>query len=267
MRKRTPELQYLHSIWSPRPGGGYGGGDGGGAKDVFKRLKYSFLSLPRAVQVLILLISGLYLLVLFLPAHVELTLITTLSLTPVDVIGGKVWQIVTYLPVHARNDPIGMLFDVIILWSLGGIFAQRWRQMHFLFFYLAGSIGGALFDLLLYLIFGSAFAAPVWGASAASFSLFVAFFLIFGEQQVSVFGSKPFKGKWVFWAVFGLQLLFFVTGGNPAFGVQLGGVITGWLMVTGRWRPRKFKTWMDKLKGKTAQARRQRQKSRFRVIH
>ena len=252
-------------MWSPRQGGGYGGG--GGPKDVFLRLKYSFLALPRVVQVLILLVSGLYLLVLFLPAHLEPIFFKALALTPADVMSGKVWQVVTYLPVHARNDPIGMLFDVIILWSLGGIFARRWREAHFLFFYLAGGIGGGLFDVLLYLLFGSAFAAPVWGASAASFSLFVAFYLILGEQQVSVFGSSPFKGKWVFWAIFGLQLLFFVTGGNPAFGAQLGGVITGWLLVTGRWRPRKFKTWIDRLRGKATRARRQQQKSRFRVIH
>lgn len=250
------DQRNLHAMGSPHSGGGA----------MFERLKESFRRLPRVVQGLISLTAGLYLLALVMGDRGR-ELLAWASMTPEAVLHLQLWRLVTYWPFHLANDPLGMIFDIVILWSLGGIFGRRWRGNHFLFFFIAGCVGAAVVDMLLYLLLPGSFATPQLGASGGSFALFVAFYMVFGDSLVSVFGSAPMKGKWVFVAIAGLQLLFFLTGVNPAFGIQLGGALTGWLLVTGRWRPQKFSAWLAARKASSAQQRRAEEKSRFRIIN
>jgi membrane associated rhomboid family serine protease len=251
------DQRNLHAMGAPNSGGG-------GA--MFQRLKDSFRRLPRVVKGLIALEAGLYLLALVMGER-GLAFLTQVSFVPAEVLNLELWRLVTYWPFHVARDPLGMIFDIVILWSLGSIFAHRWRPNHFLFFFVMGCIGAAGINLLLYLALPGSFGAPQLGASGGSFALFVAFYLIFGDSLVSVFGSQPMKGKWVFVAIAGLQLVLFISGVNPAFGIQLGGALTGWLLVTGRWRPRKLKAWLAKRQEEREQKRRAEEKSRFRVIH
>ncbi len=251
------DQRNLHAMGAPNSGGG-------GA--MLRRLKDSFVRLPRVVQGLIALVAGLYLLALVMGER-GLALLGQVSLVPAEVLNLELWRLVTYWPFHVAKDPLGMIFDIVILWSLGSIFAHRWRPNHFLFFFVMGCIGAGGVDLLLYLALPGIFASPQLGASGGSFALFVAFYLVFGDQLVSVFGSQPMKGKWVFVAIAALQVVFFIAGVNPAFGIQLGGAATGWLLVTGRWRPRKLKAWMGGRQAARERQRRAEEKSRFRVIH
>jgi len=235
---------------------------------MIQRLKASFNRLPRAVRWLIVGQVGLYLLLLVLgDSEAAKTVIGYTAFFPDRITSGWVWTFVTYLPFHMPNDPFGLLFDIMLLWSLGGIFGHRWRERHFLFFYIAGGVGGALVDWLLFLALPSLFYYPLMGTSGCTFALFTAFWLVLGDMPVSVFGSAPMRGKWVFYAIAGLEVLFFFTGGNHHFGVQIGGVLTGWLLVTGRWRPRKLKAWLDKGPEAIRRKKREQEKSRFRVIH
>lgn len=238
----------------------------GGGNAMFKRLKDSFVHLPRPVQGLILLETGLYLVALVMGERGR-ELLGWVAFVPSAALELQLWRLATYWPFHVGSDPLGLIFDIVILWSIGGIFSRRWRPNHFLFFFVMGCIGAAGVDLLLYLVLPGAFGAPQWGSSGGSFALFVAFYLIFGDSLVSVFGSAPMKGKWVFLAIAGLQLVFFLAKVNPAFGIQLGGALTGWLLVTGRWRPQKLRTWLDGKRARAQQRRRAEEKSRFRIIN
>lgn len=235
---------------------------------MIERIRASFNRLPRAVRWLILGQAGIYLLLLVMgESSLAKTAIDYTAFAPQRIADGWFWTFLTYLPFHMPADPFGLLFDVMILWSLGGMFGHRWRETHFLFFYIVGGVGGALVDYLLFLLFPGSFFHPLLGTSGCSFALLAAFWLILGEMPVSVFGSAPMRGKWVFYALAGLEVLFFFTGGNPHFGVQIGGVLTGAVLVTGRWRPRKLKNWLDKGPAAVRRRKREKEKSRFRVIH
>lgn len=244
----------------------YGGGPPPRGPSALSRLKVSFLAMPRVLQGLIVLEVVLYLAALIAGDN-GTSILLNVALIPSAVTGLEIWRLVTYWPFHAGSDPLGVIFDVVILWSLGGIFARRWRANHFLFFFLAGCVGAAVVNVLLYLILPGTFAGAQLGSSGGSFALFIAFYFVFGEARVSVFGSMPMKGKWLFYLLFGLQVLFFFAGVNPAFGIQLGGTLTGWLLVTGRWRPHKFKGWLERLQSNRKTRQREAQKSRFRIIH
>jgi len=235
---------------------------------IWQRLKGSFLRLPRTVKCLVAIQAVLYLAALaFGDSAAYGTFVEYVALVPKEVLSGKVWTLVTYMPFHLRPDALGLLFDIFVLWSLGGIFAHRWRETHFLFFYLAGGLGGALAEILLYLVLPDRFGHVAMGTAGCSFALLAAFWLILGEGMVSLLGSKPFKGKWVFYGLIALETLFFLSGTNPDFGIQLGGVAMGWLLATGRWRPRKLKSYIAGLLGRGRRAARDRQKKRFRVVH
>ncbi len=245
-------LRHLHTGWSP-----YGPNPWVPRQSIGARLKASFLALPMLVRVLLILQAALYLVVVIAG---DLPLLDYVVLSARAVSSGHVWVVLTHLPFHARPDAFGALFDLAILWSLGGIFARRWRPTHFLFFYVAAGVVGGLLHAGAGVLWPSTLAVPYLGSHASSFALLVAFWVVFGETPVSVFGSPPFKGKWVFFCLAALEALLFLTGNNPIFFVQAGGMLAGWLMLTGRWRPRKLKTWLQELA-------RRREKSRFRVIH
>jgi membrane associated rhomboid family serine protease len=251
------DQRNFHAMGAPNAGGG-------GA--MLRRLMDSFRRLPRVVQGIIALEVGLYLGALVMGER-GLAFLAQVSFVPAEVLNLQLWRLVTYWPFHVGRDALGVIFDVVILWSLGAVFAHRWRPNHFLFFFIMGCIGAAGVDLLLYLVLPGSFGTPQFGASGGSFALFVAFYLIFGDSLVSVFGSSPMKGKWVFMAIAGLQSVLFVFGVNPAFGIQVGGALTGWLLVTGRWRPRKLKAWLERRRALAAQRKRDQEKSRFRVIN
>jgi len=220
------------------------------------------------VRILIWTQGILYLALLMLGDSAETRFVHTwLAYKPSDALSGRVWTLLTSVPFHFANEPMSVLFDIAILWTLGGMFAHRWSQTHFLFFYLAGGVGGGVLHFLLYLLFPEQLSFAVLGASGASFALFAAFWLIFGESAVSVFGSSPFKGKYLFFALFGLEALFFFTGTNTHFPAEVGGVVIGWFLVTGRWRPAKAAAYFSSLTLGWKRHRQEQLKRRFRVLH
>jgi membrane associated rhomboid family serine protease len=213
--------------------------------------------LPAVVRILLVVEAALYLAVVIAR---ELPFLDSAMLTAEGVSSGQVWRLLTHLPFHARPDAFGALFDLAVLWSLGGMFGQRWRQTHFLFFYVTAGVVGGLAHVGAGTLWPAVVAVPYLGSHAPSFALLTAFWVVFGEMPVSMFGSPPFKGKWVFFALAGLEIVLFASGSNPIFFVQAGGVLGGWLMLTGRWRPAKLKAWLRDLG-------RRKERSRFRVIH
>lgn len=254
-----PSIRWYRSSWSPL--GSFRG-------SLWERIKSSFRGLPKVVRILIWTQGIAYLLLLMLGDSAEARFVNeSLAFNPSALLSGHVWTLFTSLLFHAADEPLVVLFDIAVLWSLGGIFGHRWRQSHFLFFYIAGGVGGAFLHLLLFLLFPDRFASRVLGASGCSFALFTAFWLIFGESPVSVFGSPPFKGKYLFYTFLGLETLSFFAGMNLHFPAEIGGVATGWLLVTGRWRPAKAARYLASLTGSLSHGRRKHGRQRFRVIH
>ena len=220
--------------------------------------------MPPVVRTLVFVEIAMYVALLVLKAlGISDAVLSATVFSPSEFLSGRVWTPLTYLWVHLPQDLFGVLFGVLILWSLGGLFARRWRPAHFLFFYVATAALGALFDVLLYLVLPTRFSAACAGTSAASFGLFMAFYYVFGDAPVSVFGSPPMKGKTVFYLIIGLEAVLFLAGNNPFFGVQLGGMAAGWLLVTGRWRPRKLNAWFETIASRFKKNKR----SRFRVVN
>lgn len=227
--------------------------------------KGTIRQIPRAVSWLMGIQAVLYLLMLLLmesPTATSLSEVVMLS--PDKLVKGWVWQLVSYPLFHPARDVLGVLISLVALWSLGSLFARRWRPAHFLFFFFACASGGGLVGTAAWFAAPEVFTAQISGAFPALMGLMTAYWMIFGKEWVRLMGTRPIQARWLYYAVVGLQCLFFVFGTNPDLAANLGGALTGWFLVTGRWRPRKMHTW---LADQWATLRRNRQKRRFRVVH
>lgn len=225
----------------------------------------TFQRIPKTVSWLMGIQAALYLLMLMLfesPAATSLSNVVMLS--PDRLVKGWVWQLVSYPLFHAARDVIGILVSLFALWSLGSLFGRRWRPTHFLFFFFVCAAGGGLAGSAAWFAAPGMFAPRISGAFPALMGLMTAYWMIFGKEWVRLMGTKPIQARWLFYAVVGLQCLFFVFGTNPDLAANLGGALTGWFLVTGRWRPGKMLKWLSQL---WETLRRNRLKRRFRVVH
>lgn len=175
--------------------------------------------------------------------------VTWVALNPATFGLRNLWALAVYPFLHAGPDLIGMIVDVVMLSIFGGMFGRRWRrQTHFFFFWMASALFAGGVHLAAGSLAPGLFGAPALGSQGPVMAFLGAFLLVFGEAQSRVIGiEKPVKGKWVVYVVLGLQSLFFLFERNPLLALELGGFLAGWLMVSGRWRPKKFTAWARRL--------------------
>jgi len=231
---------------------------------IWNRILVSWRGLPKILKVLIGIQVAFWLLSIPTPTDTLNQVLLALGFSPPLFFQGRIWQLLTHPFVHAPRDFFGLIFDVLLLWILGGIFARRWRPNHFIFFLGACAAGGALTGGLATWIWPETFSPLLTGMDAPVLGLFVAFHLVYGDEYIRLMGlSEPIRARWILYVVLGMDVLFFMTESNPDLGVQAGGLLTGWLLVTGRWRPRKMQRWID---NKGRNARWERDRKRFRVI-
>jgi len=207
-----------------------------------------------AVKYLIIANFVIYFLEL-LPVNFLKVLFRHLALTPELFWSGEIWQIGTYMFLHDPGSPSHILFNMLVLWLFGNVFEIRWGSKGFLkFYFLSGLIAGA-FILLANFIFPTPTPVPTLGASGALYGLIAAFGVLFPENYIYFYAIFPIKGKHFALLFVGITLLYalsdvMVHGGmsGVSYSAHLGGLIAGYILVKGIWRPRRFKLWLQELK-------------------
>lgn len=160
------------------------------------------------------------------------------ALTPGDLLRGRVWQLATYMFVHV--DPFHLLLNCLFLWLIGGNFEPRWGSRSFLRFIVLSGVGAGVVVTLAGLLLPSMNVATV-GISGSLHALLMAFALLAPEQPIYFYGLLPVKGKHLVWIVVGVDLLFALAGSATSLPAHLGGLLMGYLLITGRWRPSKWR--------------------------
>jgi membrane associated rhomboid family serine protease len=175
----------------------------------------------------------------------ESALMMLFALTPALAAGQLyVWQVFTYMFLHSTSDPSHLLLNMLGLWMFGSQLERVWGTRKFLFFYFTCGIFGGLCVVLAGAIFPSAWVIPTIGQSGAIYGLIAAFGLIFSEQQVYFYAIIPIKAKVFTWVLIGIAVLYALAGSRQSFPAHMGGLLCGWLLVTGNYRP---KLWWLKL--------------------
>lgn len=174
---------------------------------------------------------------------------------------GEIWQPITYMFLH---DPMGIghiLWNMLMLWMFGSPLESFWGKKNFLKFYFICGLGAAAVILLVALVVPSQREIPTLGASGALYGMLVAFGFLFPNNLIYLFGLFPIKGKHLVMLFIALGVLQSLTlsAANVSLAAHFGGMLAGFLLVTGTWKPGKLikrvKTWRlrrryNKLKSK-----------------
>lgn len=188
-----------------------------------------------------------------------------LMLDPWAVVGRlQLWQLFSYMFLHDPHDPLHLLFNMVVLYMFGGLFERRWGTRDFLRFYLlSGLIAGAV-GVLAGVIAPGLFGGIIVGASGALTALLMAFALIFPDQEVQLMFVMPIRGRQLLLALVAIDLLMFLTGADIAISVHAGGLLAGWLLITGSWRWSRLRGVFRGL-GERTWGRRPKRRGRFKV--
>ena len=120
---------------------------------------------------------------------------------------GFVWQIGTYMFLHAPGQILHILLNMLMLWMFGGDLERRWGSRAFLRYYLVSGLGGGVFIALVG-FFGGQSATTTIGASGAIFGIIVAFGIIFAERTVLFALIFPMKARTMAMILFALTFFY-----------------------------------------------------------
>jgi membrane associated rhomboid family serine protease len=197
------------------------------------------LGLPpftRAVKWLVIINAAIYLLEALLGAFGIVssgTVNQALGLVPLLVVHGWVWQLVTYMFIHAGLFHV--LFNMLSVWMFGGMLESDWGTKRFVEFYTFCGVGAALVTIAISFthILGMAPTQATVGASGAVYGIYMAFGMLYGEMEIFLF-PFPFRIK----AKYFVAILIFVAlasaigdAGGMANFAHLGGLFFGWFYV------------------------------------
>lgn len=156
-----------------------------------------------------------------------------LMLTPVSVIHGALWQLVTYLFLHAGFWHI--FFNMFGLWMFGCELERTWGSRRFLNYYFLTGIGAGLTVVLL-----SPFSRiPTIGASGAIYGVLLAYGVLFPNRIILVpilfFFFIPVPAKWLVIVFGGIEFLSALGPGDMISHTgHLGGMLIGLIYLRGR---------------------------------
>jgi membrane associated rhomboid family serine protease len=149
------------------------------------------------------------------------------ALWPIESARFEVWQLVSYMFLHA--DLWHIFFNLFALWIFGQAIENYWGTKRFTTYYFLTGIGAALIHMWI-----AGGGAPTIGASGAVFGILLAFGMMFPERYIMLLIPPiPIKAKY-FVAIFGgIELFFGVTGTRSGIAhfAHLGGMVVGFLLI------------------------------------
>jgi membrane associated rhomboid family serine protease len=226
-------------------GSGAGGSGGGGPQmnfsmmapmtPVVKSLIIANVAIWLVLQLIISMVAERFF-------HIDLNITYLFGLVPNNVIFKFfVWEPFTYMFLHSTN-PFHILFNMLLLWWLGGELEQRWGSKFFLLYYIVTGIGAAVLYVAAVAlhgwVFGSltpAWTIPVVGASGAIFGLMLAYGIIFGERVVYFMMLFPMRAKYFVMILGAVEVVTLLNngigGGDVANLAHVGGLISGFIFL------------------------------------
>jgi membrane associated rhomboid family serine protease len=145
-----------------------------------------------------------------------------------------VWQFVTYLFLHSRDNLFHILFNMLLLYWFGREIEEMLGPRRFLIFYLtAGAFAGVAHCVVQIL---GGMQVLVIGASGAIMAVMVAYAISFPDRMLLFFFLIPMKVRTCVLLLVGMDLFLSIQGspGGVANCAHLGGALYGFLYWKGR---------------------------------
>ena len=192
--------------------------------------------LTPAVKLIVWSNVAVFLLTLLAPSAI----IGVFGLSPEQVIEhARIWQLVTYLFLHAPQSLSHILFNMLAVWMFGVELERRWGTVAFAKYYFITGIGAGLSMVLVSLLPFEA-TRPVYyavtiGASGAVYALLMAWAILFPHRTILFMFIFPLPAR-VFVLIIGAIAMFSAlgSGGGPVANLaHLGGLAVGWVYLKG----------------------------------
>ena len=147
---------------------------------------------------------------------------------------GAIWQVATYMWLHAPESPLHLIFNMFGLWMFGSQVASAWGPRRFLRFYLICGVGAGVLIagwpalLELFGVGTDSYALPTLGASGAVYGVLLAFSLLWPDRTIMLlFPPIPLKAIWFIPFLFFMEV---ISGPRNVSHVgHLGGVLVGFV--------------------------------------
>ena len=178
------------------------------------------------------------------------------------VLQGQVWRLLTYAFCHDQKDPLHIVFNMIVLYSIGGLLRQLLGDREFLWFYLVAAVFAGICSLAFYRLVG--INAEIIGASGATMGVFCLVALHYPRQKVLLMGIIPIEFRWLLVAFVAFDTFPMINqvaaalqdqqaNSQVANSAHIGGLIFGFLYF--RWNMR-ITRWWDQFAGRMKMRRR-----------
>lgn len=189
--------------------------------------------LPTCVKHLLIINLIVFLSTIALERHGLYNITNSMALWSVQSGHFHLWQLVTYMFMHASIDHI--FFNMFALWMFGCILENYWGTRRFLIYYLVCGVGAAIVNLLV------APGGPTVGASGAVYGILLAFGMTFPNEYIYLYFLLPIKAKWFVIGYAAIELFEGVTHSidGIAHFAHLGGMLFGLLLILW-WRRHPF---------------------------
>ena len=206
--------------------GGWGGGESLGLPAV--------TPMNKALMIACGVVWGVQLLSEVVFGWVDLT--PYLGLVPMAVIRGWIWQLVTYAFLHSTENYSHILFNLLMMWMVGGDLERHWGGRKYLIYWLVCGVGAGVCVTL-----AGAFRdvwTPTIGASGAIYGLLLAYGIIFAERRFLFMLLFPIKARTLAWILFAIAFISNLSPGGDRVShiAHLGGMVVGWLYLKRAWR-------------------------------
>jgi membrane associated rhomboid family serine protease len=156
-------------------------------------------------------------------------LIDYFGLTPALVYQkGMIWQLCTYMFLHAPQNYLHLFFNAYIFFNLGLVLEQTWGAKKFLKYYFFCGIGAGVLIFFIGFLSGNV-NVPTIGASGAIYGLLLAFGILYPNVEILLFFVLPVKAKYLV-VLLGVTELFLELYGGPSsisHVGHLGGLLFG----------------------------------------
>jgi len=150
-----------------------------------------------------------------------------LALSPLAVLHGKIWQLVTY---PFLNGPVGLLCNGMVVLFFGSAIEREWRTASFLLLWLVVTVVCGLLWMLLNLLMGYSMAGA--GANVGGYGLIAAFGLLFrGQRFFAFFGTLEAQHLAIGLVVIGVILSL----PDPITLVWVAGALVAYVYAKARW--------------------------------
>ncbi len=189
----------------------------------------------------VLIASVLFFLLQLAGDSLGFSLVGVLGFVPAKLAEGWIWQVFTYVFLH--GGLFHMLFNLLVIWSVGGELENLWGTKVFAAFFVVCAVGAAIVHGIFSLVsIGPGALSPVVGSSGVVYGLLLAYGILFGERMMYFFLLFPMPAKYFVMILGAIELVSSVFYGKDGIShlAHLGGMAFGFffLISMAAWRRR-----------------------------